>query len=373
MDDNNKTDAARQSEAERAPDEGRAALPWFMVIALLFFSLGMIANPWFEREVRSRLPWVGQEADLGSVSARLNSQDSEIAQLETRVASLERRAPPSDEEDDGGSQAERSGTREGPRALNDPVLPQLSASLNTDRIVRIESRIEAVNREQSALDGRVDNLSAEVAGLTVRVQDSRGEAASRMAEAERLAGDARAVLLLGRARTLFDSAEPLGVVGPALQAALDPSAGEMIDQLAAGMRELVGPEQLRRRFERLKPALLGSAEEASSQSFWERTKASIADIFTIRRSGAEDPGTENERIVARISESLDQGDIETAVRAFATLPESVRQQGARWWIDAANYVRTEQLLDRLESRIVSPPTATQRRGDNSDSSESESL
>ncbi|MGB7406815.1 MAG: hypothetical protein WA906_14100, partial [Pacificimonas sp.] len=68
--------------------------PWLIAVAAIFFAVGLIANPWFEREVRTRLPWVAQEADLGSISARLDRQDAEIEAVRTRVAALEQRPAP---------------------------------------------------------------------------------------------------------------------------------------------------------------------------------------------------------------------------------------------------------------------------------------
>ncbi|MBV7255361.1 hypothetical protein KCG44_01040 [Pacificimonas sp. WHA3] len=341
----------------------RSFLPWLIVVALLFLLLGMIANPWFEREVRTRLPWVEQEADMGSVSARLTQQDSNMEQLETRIAALEQRPV-------AAPQALAplplpSGTASAadtPPALNDPVLPNIAANLATDRLARVESRVESIDREQTALGGRVNNLSAEVAGLTVRVEDSRGEAAGQMAAAERLAGDARAVLLLGRARAAFESSEPLGAIGPALQAALPAEAGDDIDQLATGMRQLVSPQQLRNRFADLKPALLGAGQEEVTGGPWDRFVSMLADIFTVRRSGAETDEDNMEATVERISSALGQGNIAAAVDAYARLPASARRQGNRWFADASNHVRTETVLGRLEARVVETQPAAAPSG-----------
>ncbi|MGB3722030.1 MAG: hypothetical protein WA979_04340, partial [Pacificimonas sp.] len=197
----------RNRQAAQSAKRGGSLFPWVLVVALLSFSAGMIMNPWFEREVRTRLPGVAQEADLGAVSARLEQQQSNLTQLDTRVAALEQRpAPLAGSVDTSGAAPIPAPAQndDEPPALNDPVAPALAANLASDRVARVESRVDAMDRQQAAISGRVDNLSAEVAGLTVRVEDSRGEATSRMAEAERMASGARAVLLLGRARAAFE-------------------------------------------------------------------------------------------------------------------------------------------------------------------------
>ena len=342
---------ARSVEPDRR--RGGGLIPWLLTVALAFFLIGMVANPWFEREVRSRLPWVEQSADLGAVSARLDRQAGEIEQLGTRVAALEQRPqalgdpgmvpPPT------GSQTTAEGT---PPALNDPVLPQIASTQATDRLARLDARVDSIDRQQTGLSNRVDNLSAEVAGLTVRVEDTRGEAEGRIAAAERLAGNARAVLLLGRARSAFETGEPLGSLEPALQAALGPEASDEIERLAAGMRTLVRPQVLERRFARLAPALQNAAEDEAAGGFWNRLTASFADIFTIRRSGVEADREDERTLVARIDDALNENDIAGAAALFGRLPEDVRRLGARWWLDAANYARTEAVLETLEARTI---------------------
>src|SRR3546814_9888236 len=60
------------------PDPGvrtrprRSVLPWILTFASLTFALGLLSNPWFEREIRSRLPFGGgnQVADAPQSGAR---------------------------------------------------------------------------------------------------------------------------------------------------------------------------------------------------------------------------------------------------------------------------------------------------------------
>src|SRR3546814_18828310 len=60
------------------PDPGvrtrprRSVLPWILTFASLTYALGLLANPWFEREIRSHLPFGGgkQVADAPQAGAR---------------------------------------------------------------------------------------------------------------------------------------------------------------------------------------------------------------------------------------------------------------------------------------------------------------
>src|SRR3546814_8210007 len=74
------------------PDPGvrtrprRSVLPWILTFASLTFALGLHAKPWFEREVRSRLPFGGgnQVADAPQAGAReastpLAAEDRKVA------------------------------------------------------------------------------------------------------------------------------------------------------------------------------------------------------------------------------------------------------------------------------------------------------
>src|SRR3546814_14899870 len=74
------------------PDPGvrtrprRSVLPWILTFASLTFALGLLANPWFEREIRSRLPFGGgnQVADAPQAGAReastpLAAEDRKVA------------------------------------------------------------------------------------------------------------------------------------------------------------------------------------------------------------------------------------------------------------------------------------------------------
>lgn len=354
-DDEREAPAPAMVDDDTPPSRGRGLFAWFIAVAALAFAAGLIANPWFEREVRTRLPGSLQEADLGSISARLDRQAGELVQLDTRVSALEQRPVIAPTTSDSPAPAQRAVPRanpDAPPALNDPVLPQIAATIATDRLARVESRVDALDRDQTSLSGRVDNLSAEVAGLTVRVEDARGETANRVAEAERLAESARAVLLLGRARAAFESGEALGPLSPALQTALPDDAAEDVDRLTAGMRTLVAADILRARFARLRPTLTGAAADEEAGDFWNRVVGGLSDIFTIRRSGAEDPRAGNAEIVERIAVALEEGDIQLAAAEYGRLPEEVQQLGARWYRDALNYAQTATALARLEARVV---------------------
>ncbi|MBZ6377555.1 MULTISPECIES: COG4223 family protein [Pacificimonas] len=334
---------ARSAESESGP----AILPWLVVFLLIAFIGGMLLSPWFEQQVRPRLPFPYEPDVAEVVTARLDSHEQAIERLESRVAALEQRPGlPS-----LPAQTARAEEGEQP-ALNDPVLAAEVAEQASTQITRLETRVDALDRQQSQLGGRVDNLSAEVAGLTVRVQDSRGESAARVARAEELAREARAVILIAQARRAFAAGEPLGPLEPALRSALGADADDALDDLSAGMRGLVRPPALAARFERLAPQLLDSSAAEGEQGWWQSFTGGLADIFQVRRADTDSSAERAEDIVAEVEEEIEAGDVEGAVAAYRRLPDDIQRRGARWLRDAQRYVQTENLLARLEARVV---------------------
>ena len=327
------------------PARGAGIAAWAVSLLLVAFILGMLLSPWFERQVRPRLPFAAvQGTDLGAVNARLDQQERAISLLEGRLARVETR--PS-----GGTVTSTGDTvdDEAPRALNDPDRLGLARS---ESMGGIEARVDALDRQQTTLGSRVDNLSAEVAGLTVRVEDSRGEVANRAQQAQEIAKSARAVLLIGQARAAFEGGRPLGETEAALRNLLGPDADPDVNQLSDGLRTLAGPDDLEQRFDELEPRLLEAAPAAEPQSAWDRFVASLADLFQVRRKDELDESRANEAILDRIARELGRRDIAAAVADYQRLPEVVQRRGARWERDAVRYVQTERALDRLEASVA---------------------
>ncbi|OYU16083.1 MAG: hypothetical protein CFE37_01665, partial [Alphaproteobacteria bacterium PA4] len=130
---------ARLAGTPRAapPPPRRGSLAWIAVAMLFVFALGLIANPWFESTVRSRLPFAAAPA-----------ANTDVAALQARIAQLEGRAP-------------------------------AAAPMPSERLARTEAQIET-STDQIARDAeRIDRLTADVAALTATMaaDKARGEAA----------------------------------------------------------------------------------------------------------------------------------------------------------------------------------------------------
>src|SRR3546814_7671638 len=81
------------------PDPGvrtrprRSVLPWILTFASLTFALGLLANPWFEREIRSRLPFGGgnQVADAPQRSEEHTSELQSLMRISYAVFCLKKK------------------------------------------------------------------------------------------------------------------------------------------------------------------------------------------------------------------------------------------------------------------------------------------
>ncbi len=347
------TPNGRDSTRDTGRGDGRGSgmAAWLIILLLVAFIGGMLLSPWFENEVRPRLPFITAERAEDALTARLDQQERAIELLEGRIAAVEQRpeAP--------SLPSVIADTNEQP-ALNDPVPAEAAAELATGQLAGLSTRVDALDRQQTQIGSRVDNLSAEVAGLTVRVQDTRGEAAGQVERAERLAREARSVILVAQARRAFEQGQPLGPVEPALRTALGPDSSEQIDRLVAGMRGLVRPPALADRFARLAPQLIDPARgQAGEESWWSSFTSGVASIFEVRRAQDEPNAERTEDVVARVETLIRAGNVDGALAAFRSLPDAVQQRGQRWARDAQRYLQTESVLAQLEAQVVGEGSA----------------
>ena len=82
-------DRLRAGRVTPPPPPQRAVFAWSLTAALLAFALGLIANPWFERSVRSHLP--GFAPTVTPTVADVTALEARVAALEARPAVKARR------------------------------------------------------------------------------------------------------------------------------------------------------------------------------------------------------------------------------------------------------------------------------------------
>lgn len=303
--------SGRSIEAQRAPRQ-RSMLPWAVAGGLLVFSAGMIANPWFERNVRDALPFskdvVGEVVEAPAVES-----------LQKRLTALEAK------------------TGEAGDAV--PV----------ERLARTEAKIET-STDQIARDAeRIDDLTAEVARLqaTIAVEQAREAAATAVsvAAAERAQG----LLTLVLVRRAVDGGRTLGPLETVMRQSFEARYPQAVQSVAALGAAPVTPASLRRDFAALRPSVDGKPASGARLSWWDTLTGAITSAVS---SPEGDPAPTATDAAAA---ALARGDVAAAAAQVRRLPMP-RSQAVTNWLSAANrYLLGSQALATLETAAVLAP------------------
>ena len=324
-------DAMRNRPRPPAQPADRPVIPWVLTAGLLAFSLGLIANPWFERSVRSQLPGFAQDGAAASLAA-LEAQRGEHARLAARVAALEAR----------------------PNVALSTVAAE--TTMDSERMMRAETRIDDLVTAQSTSDRRLDEVASEVAALGVRVDATAAEARSTLQTATQGAAAAQDVLLLTSVRRTLESGGRLGPLEPILQrefGARYPQPVAAVSQLSAAP---VTPAKLRRDLAALRPVLIGASSHAGNAgSWWEQVQAGVAGIVQVRPSGAQPGAPDPAMRVDAALRLLALGDVGGAAAQIAALPPAPRHAASAWLASAHRWQAGMRGLGTLEAAALLAP------------------
>lgn len=277
----------------------RSAAPWVLTAILLAFALGLIANPWFEREVRSRLPGFQEPAAAVPDTAAIEALQARIAELETR------------------------GTAAGP----DPA-----------RLSRVEDRMETLDNTRDNTDEKLAEINKGLAGVAAKVDATAERADEALTNANAGVERAQTLLLVATVRRALDSGARLGALEPALRTAF-PDQAAAVDAVAAAGARPVTLAKLRADFARLQPA-----PAASGQGWWETFRQNAGTLIEIRRTDAPASPAPAARPLA--AQRLAAGDVAGAVAALGAAANPV------WLADARRYIAAQRGLAQLEAATV---------------------
>jgi hypothetical protein len=315
-------------------------LPWVLVLALAAFSLGLIANPWFEEKVRARLPGladVEEVAEGGALDARISDQQEAVDALERRVASLEARP------------ATGAGT---PPALNDVPLTGLVGTAGVGASpgsAQVDARVEELRQVQERQRERLETVAAAVDTLEGRLSSTLDLARSGSERAHEL-------LLLNAARRSLELGRPLGQ----LESSLRQAFGERYPALLGSISHLSGQGLTRRSlaasFEKAAPAITEAAEQRSAESgVWQDMKRAIGSVVRVRRVGSAAHPASGE-LIQQVKSALNRGDVERAVALVSRLPADARAAASGWLEPATSFTAGIRALDQLESAVLAGAT-----------------
>ena len=323
-------DRLRERTAAPPPRAPRTVAPWVLSAALLAFALGLIANPWFERRVRSQLP--GFAEAVPASPEVLAAQQRSVAALQARVAALEIRSKAS------------SGAA--------PLVGPVPAN-EGERLARLEARLDNSERTAPASEGRMDKLAGEIATLTGRVDASAAATQATLTSATTAADRAQTVLLLAATRRALEGGARLGTIEPALRRQLGAANPQPVEAIAALGAAPVTLASLRQGFDTIRPQLGGAPVASAPATGWLASLSATFDSMVHVRDAS--PGNPTEVRVERAAAALRSGDVTTARDQLAALPAPARARATGWLTAADRYLAGMRSLAALESAALMTP------------------
>lgn len=297
---------------------GGGRLPWVIAGSLFVFTAGMIANPWFERSVRDKLPFVDTAVVApANDSVQVKALAARIAQLEGRAAS--------------------------------PAAP-----MPVERLARAEAKVET-STDQIARDAeRIDRISTELTALSGRVDADRGRESAIAAAAADAAERAQGTMALMLARRTLDAGRPLGPLETVLRRSFQQRYPQAVTAVAALGAAPATPATLRRDFD----ALRRSVGDTSGDT----NKSWLATLASTVMGAVSRPADTGPAPLDAAAAALSRNDILAAanqLRRFSAAQRNPAQRvAADAWIDAANRWQTgHEGLNILETAVVLVPPA----------------
>jgi hypothetical protein len=309
------------------------------------FSGGLIANPWFEREVRSRLPDALQEKTPASIQA---GASADIAALSQRLAAVEARPAAEIPADLSGRIAALEASRAvagaaGPAAVADSAALDSRVAIIEGRIATAEATAQGAAQSANAVQATVMTLDGRLNAATAKL-DRDGTALRAMAAAMALRG-------------VVERGAPMGILDDSLALLV---GSQSPDMLALRKVERGGPTlaSLRNSFQAARPTLLQAAEAASGD-WTDRALVQVKALLDVRPANGATRNPTNmsaDSMVPLVDERLARGDVAGAIAAVRLLPAAAQNRTRTWLAQANLYVQSRAALARLETQAITAAT-----------------
>ena len=297
--------AAREEEAKRRG--ARPIWPWLISAGLLAFALGLIGSPVFERAARSHLPAELRSESVPAPDPRVGGLTERVERLEVlgaRPASLPAQAPAAD------------------------------VTAVDSRIATLEMRMGEVLAAMNALAADQQRTSSALAMEDARLRD---------------------LFLLGVTRRMLEAGRPLTQLEPALEARYRATDSASLDALLAWSRSPQSRHSLQLRLQTLADV---QAASPASQNWWDRLKARLGSLVTVRTEGGTKPLDFNAHI-RNAREAMAAGDVTLAIAALRPLPQTADTR--QWLGDAQLLLEADTALSRLEAAAINEAAAEAAR------------
>ena len=306
---------------------------WTVALLALAFGAGMVGSPWFESQVRSRLPgWAGGGA--AAVAPTSGAAEAQVKALEARLAAIEQ-APAS-----GGAvpadMAARLAALEASRTVDGAGAATLASDLGpmNDRLAQIELRIRTLETAVQTANSAAAQVGA-FQGQLMTLQSGSSEQAVRL----------RALANLVPLRRALEAGTPASDFVEAIATALPAGSGDVVALRQAAVQPLT-LAQVQRDF---RARQQGTARtEAAHDESWLSTAMDQARSLI---GGASAPSAAAESgALGQAQRLLNLGDVAGAARILRTLKDRARYDS--WLVLADRYVASRAALLRVETALA---------------------
>ncbi|WP_310475849.1 hypothetical protein [Sandarakinorhabdus sp.] len=290
--------------ARSQPARRGSGVAWAAALAMLALAVGLIANPWFEQTVRSRLPFVQAE------------NTSDTAALDQRLAALEQRKP-------------------------------TAPAVASERLARTEARVESSTDQIQRDAERIDELNRQLAQLGARLAAEEARDAAVVATAQGAADRAEAMLTVLLLRRAVEDGRAYDALLPATRRLFQEQHADEVTVLEA----LSAAPVTRSRLARDLAGLSDAGPGAARPNWWEALASRVETVFATREGAGP---------VAQAQAAMASGNV-TAAAAALRRSKALRGNGTvRGWLAAAERLTAgEAALVALEASAATPlPTSS---------------
>lgn len=295
--------------------------------------------------------------DPGAASAaaqRVATLEGEVADLAATVAGLRQAVPSSGA---AGDQAVAD-----LRSRIDALEGRLGrAEATAQQLDQITGRLDAVEQEAAAASGLSDDvvsLRGQVEALSTRVD----------ALAENIEQVQQSIASIEERRS---QAATLALALARLDAAIE--AGEPVDDLLDGLRDLEADPAVAQALEALKPVaesgvptlpelrssfapaanrIVAAARAPEGDGLLQQAAGNLMSLITVRPVGADVQGDDAAARVARAEAALDRGDLAAAVAELEALQGRAAEAAAPWLADARQRLAVHDALSGLQEHAA---------------------
>lgn len=285
------------------PIDGRMAEPrrrgwlFFLILALLFFLIGIAAMGWVLTRWEAAARFIGVVPDPQATVQTTPAPLPATVQTPSGPAEVAR-AP--DPDPVPGTEPQR--------IVIDPEI--------TRRVAAIESRLGQVDTQARAAVGNADR--------------------------------AEGLLVAFAARRALDRGVSLGFLEALLRQRFGATQPQAVGTIIAAAREPVTLQELQDDLAQVGPQLVGAGPQ---QGWWDAIRAELGSLIIVRREGTPSP-VPAERL-RRATRRLEAGQVDVALAEVQRLPG--REAARQWVTDARRYVLARRALDAIETAALLEP------------------